>query len=205
MEFEKIFDTHNILTISSMKRVLTCSIHFLVLTSIAFLFTACPKRPNRPSPDQTMSGMGPGDSVPFDAVGGGAMFSDDASGLQARSEGDLYGEQVRGLLEPVYFEFDRATLAQSERNKAMAAADYLHDNPRDRLLIEGHCDWRGTTEYNLGLGDRRANSVKDYLTSLGIDNSRLETLSKGDLEASQGGSEQEMSRDRRAELVVLKD
>lgn len=190
-----------------MKRVLIRSIHLLLITSIAFLFTACPKRPNRPSPDQTNVGMGPGDNLPFDVVGGGGMFYDDGSaeGLQARSESDLYGEQVRGLLEPVYFEFDRSTLSQSERSKAQAAADHLQSNPRDRLLIEGHCDWRGTTEYNLGLGDRRASSVKDYLTSLGIDSSRLEILSKGDLEAAQGGSDQDMSQDRRAELVVLKD
>lgn len=189
-----------------MKNVLVRSIHLLVITSVVFLFTACPKRPNRPSPDQTMSGMGPGESLPFDVVGGGGLFYEgEATGLEARSDSDLFGEQVRGMLEPVYFEFDRATLSQSERSKAQAAADYLQSNPQDRLLIEGHCDWRGTTEYNLGLGDRRANSVKDYVTSLGIDSSRVEILSKGDLDAAQGGNEQAMAQDRRAEMVVLKN
>lgn len=192
-----------------MKRALTRIIHLLVFTTVVFTFTACPKRPNRPSPDQTMSGLGPGDTVPFDVVGGGDFTFDDGSGLEGtglepRSEGDLNGEQVRGMLQPIYFEFDRATLGQSERAKAQAAADYLQTNPSDRLLIEGHCDWRGTTEYNLGLGDRRAGSVKDYLVSLGVANSRLEILSKGDLEAMQGGSDQDMAQDRRAELVILK-
>lgn len=193
-----------------MKNALIRSIHLLLLSSLALTFTACQQRPNRPSPDQTMSGMGPGDSVPFDAVGGNgvggdSLFYDDATGLEPRSAQDLEGEQVRGILDPVYFEFDRATINQDERSKAMAAADHLRSNPSDRLLIEGHCDWRGTTEYNLGLGDRRASSVKDYLVSLGIDSSRMTILSKGDLEAAQGGTAEDMSRDRRAELVVVKN
>jgi len=185
------------------------SIHVLVMTAVVFAFTACPKRPNRPTPDQTMSGLGPGDNVPFDVVGSGSttdgLFYDSSTGLEPRSASDLFGQQVRGVLQPVYFEFDRSTVGPAERGKVQAAASHLRDNPSDRLLIEGHCDWRGTTEYNLGLGDRRAGAVKDYLTSLGIDGSRLEILSKGDLEAIVGGSEQEMAHDRRAELVILKN
>jgi peptidoglycan-associated lipoprotein len=192
-----------------MNRVLTSSIHLLVLTSLLFVTAACQQRPNRPSPDQTMSGMGPGDNLPFNVVSDGSsassLFFDDASLLQPRSAGDLFGEQVRGLLEPIYFEFDRSGLGPNERTKALVAADHLRNNPQNRLLIEGHCDWRGTTEYNLGLGDRRATTVKDYLVSVGIEASRLEILSKGDLEAAQGGTEQQMARDRRAELVVLKN
>lgn len=192
-------------------------IHLFLMTAVVFAFTACPKRPNRPTPDQTMSGLGPGDSVPFDVVGGGTMsgadftvadddtFFGSDTGLEARSDSDLFGEQLRGVLQPIYFEFDRSTLSQSERQKAQDAAAYLRNNPNTRLLIEGHCDWRGTTEYNLGLGDRRASSVKDYLTSIGVDPSRLEILSKGDLEASRGGSDQEMAHDRRADLVVLQN
>lgn len=192
-----------------MNRVLTSSIHLLVLASLLFVTAACQQRPNRPSPDQTMSGMGPGDNLPFNVVGDGSssssLFFDDASLLQPRSAGDLYGEQVRGLLEPIYFEFDRSGLGPTERSKALVAADHLRNNPQNRLLIEGHCDWRGTTEYNLGLGDRRATTVKDYLVSIGIEAGRLEILSKGDLEATQGGTEQQMALDRRAELVVLKN
>jgi peptidoglycan-associated lipoprotein len=188
-----------------MKTVLIRSLQLLLLASVAFSFTACQQRPNRPSPDQTMSGMGPGDALPFDVVAGNGMFYDGATGLEARSAGDLSGEQIRGVLQPIFFEFDRSTISQNERANAMAAADHLRSNPRDRLLIEGHCDWRGTTEYNLGLGDRRATSVKDFLLSLGVEASRITVLSKGDLEAIQGGTADQMSRDRRAELVVLRN
>lgn len=194
-----------------MKSVVTYSIHFLVLASALFL-SACQQRPNRPSPDQTISNLGPGEHLSFDPAGGADyldggddLFFDDGTRLEARDPSDLNGNQVRDLLEPIYFEFDRATLTASERNKAMAAADYLRNHPMERLLIEGHCDWRGTSEYNLGLGDRRATSVKDYLVSLGISGDRIQVLSKGDLEAFQGSSEQQMAKDRRAELIVLKN
>lgn len=191
-----------------MNKVVTCSIHLLLIASM-LLLTACPKRPNRPNPDQTLSGMGPGElefGMVGDAGGGDDLYFDSASGLQDRGAGlGGPGNQIRDLLQPVFFEFDRATIGPNERDKAMAAADYLRSNPRHRLLIEGHCDWRGTTEYNLGLGDRRAGAVKDFLVSIGVDGGRVEVLSKGDLEASQGGSEQEMARDRRAELVVLQE
>lgn len=195
-----------------MNKRLTCIVHLLLVSSL-FALTACPKRPNRPSPDQTLSGMGPG-SLEFGMVGSSSNNDDDLflssmdgdSNLQPRGEGLFSsGEQVRDLLEPIYFEFDRSTLGPAERDKAMAAADYLRSNPNDGLLLEGHCDWRGTTEYNLGLGDRRASSVRDFLNSLGIDNSRIEVLSKGDLEADQGANDQQMAQNRRAELVVLKN
>src|SRR5690625_1662918 len=174
-----------------MKRVFIRLIHLVAMTTVLFAFTACPKRPDRPSPDQTMSGLGPGGSsarfdtsgsggrstasfdVEGDTVGGDDIFSDGFSdGLEPRSASDFSGNELRDVLEPIYFEFDRSTLSQTEREKAQEAAAYLRNNPNSRLVVEGHCDWRGTTEYNMGLGDRRASSVKDYLTSLGIDNSR---------------------------------
>ena len=108
-----------------------------------------------------------------------------------------------GLLDDVYFGFDSSSISASERSKLSAAADYLAANPQDNLLIEGYCDWYGTTEYNLALGDRRANSAKDYLITLGVSPSRVETLSKGSLESVSGLSKTESAQDRRAELIVL--
>jgi peptidoglycan-associated lipoprotein len=70
------------------------------------------------------------------------------------------------LLQPVYFGLDRAAVAAPERPKLQAAIKWLADNPTNRLVLVGHCDWRGTAEYNLGLGDRRANAVKQYLWTI---------------------------------------
>ena len=81
---------------------------------------------------------------------------------------------------------------------------YLDENPTYRLLLEGHCDWRGTSEYNLGLGDRRAISVKNYLEQTKIPVAKLETLSKGSLDAAEKGNDEQMAKDRRVEIVILK-
>ena len=110
---------------------------------------------------------------------------------------------VEGILQNVYFKFDSYSIASAERSKLQSAADYLQANPQDGLLIEGHCDWHGTADYNLALGDRRAKSIRDYLITLGVGENRIETLSKGSLEATSGLSKAEARQDRRGELIVL--
>ena len=131
--------------------------------------------------------------------------------LQERNEGDNVGDDkygdytmVEGVLPPVYFGFDSSSVGASERSKLQQAAEYLEQNSEHRLLVEGHCDWHGTSEYNLVLGDRRANSIGDYLDTLGITPERIEKLSKGSLEATSGLSRELSSQNRRADLIVLK-
>jgi peptidoglycan-associated lipoprotein len=128
--------------------------------------------------------------------------------LQARGDGiggGKFGDftMVEGVLPSVYFGFDSSSIAAAERSKLQQAADYLEANPSYHLLIEGHCDWYGTSEYNLALGDRRASSASDYLGTLGITPLRIEKLSKGSLEATSGLSKSESSQDRRADLILL--
>ncbi len=131
--------------------------------------------------------------------------------LQERNEGDDIGDDkygdytmVEGVLPPVYFGFDSSSVGASERSKLQQAAEYLEQNSEHHLLVEGHCDWHGTSEYNLVLGDRRANSIGDYLDTLGITPERIEKLSKGSLEATSGLSRELSSQNRRADLIVLK-
>ena len=131
--------------------------------------------------------------------------------LQERNEGDNIGDDkygdytmVEGVLPPVYFGFDSSSVSASERSKLQQAAEYLEQNSEHHLLVEGHCDWHGTSEYNLVLGDRRANSIGDYLDTLGITPERIEKLSKGSLEATSGLSRELSSQNRRADLIVLK-
>ena len=108
------------------------------------------------------------------------------------------------ILEPVYFGFDSTAIAPKERIKLKAASDYLTKNPDTALLIEGHCDWYGTTEYNLALGDRRASSASQYIETLGIDLARIETLSKGSLQSTSGLAKDQSFQDRRVDLIILK-
>jgi peptidoglycan-associated lipoprotein len=78
-----------------------------------------------------------------------------------------------------YFDFNKADIRSDARDALGKTADYLRNNPAIRATIEGHCDERGSTEYNLALGDRRASAVKQYLVSLGISADRLTTVSFG--------------------------
>ncbi len=116
----------------------------------------------------------------------------------------LEGNQVRGVFPTVYFDFDQSFIRPADRPALDEVAEALRGAPGDYLLVEGYCDWKGTTEYNLALGDRRATSVKDYLVGLGIDSSRIEILSKGDLEADPDAGPEGRALDRKAELVIVR-
>jgi len=175
----------------------------VVVAGAAAFFAGCSKKPVRPDPSATA--LGP-------QTGGGALnptevsTTADNSMLQTRDANGAIddGHTIRGLLQPVYFDFDRSNVKASERPKLQAAKEYLEKNPQYRLLVEGHCDWRGTAEYNLGLGDHRAGAAKKYLISIGVSADKIETLSKGSEEASKNADEATMAKDRRDELVVLK-
>jgi peptidoglycan-associated lipoprotein len=85
----------------------------------------------------------------------------------------------RGFVPDVYFDFNVSSLSEETRARLSTDAGILKSVPSLKLTLEGHCDERGTAEYNLALGDRRASAVKDYLDSLGIDPGRLQTISYG--------------------------
>lgn len=106
---------------------------------------------------------------------------------------------------PVRFPFNESTLTSEARHNLDALAQCLRSAPnqRVRVTIEGHADERGTEQYNLALGERRANSVKKYLTDLGIDSSRLNTVSYGEERPLNPSSNEEAwSQNRRAEFNV---
>jgi peptidoglycan-associated lipoprotein len=177
----------------------------LALISTAVIFAGCTKKP-RPTPADTTA-TGPVSSA-INPTSLGNLTDQSAAGLQPRpvNAGDIQEDEntIRGLLKPVYFEFDKSAIKQDERKKISDAADYLKKNTQYRMLLEGHCDWRGTAEYNLGLGDRRAQAVKQFLQELGIPKEKLETLSKGSLGAIEKGTEELMAKDRRTDFVILK-
>jgi len=108
-----------------------------------------------------------------------------------------------GNTEAVYFAFDDYSLSASAQSTLNNLANELKGNSVAVVQIEGHCDERGSIEYNLALGERRANSVKNYLTQMGVDGSRLTTISYGEEKpAADGHDESAWSKNRRAEFVV---
>jgi peptidoglycan-associated lipoprotein len=91
-------------------------------------------------------------------------------------------EVTRQLGSDVLFELDSSTLGDAQRSQLQTTAEFLRRRTTVRIQVEGHADERGTNEYNLALGNRRAKAVTDYLASLGIQADRMSTISKGEEE-----------------------
>ncbi|HEX6749370.1 MAG TPA: peptidoglycan-associated lipoprotein Pal [Longimicrobium sp.] len=107
------------------------------------------------------------------------------------------------LTEIVFFEYDSDEITSEAERRLEMKASVLRANPGVRLRVEGHCDQRGSTEYNLALGQRRAEAVRAYLQNLGIDGSRLSTISYGkERPLEEGEGEEAWARNRRAEFTV---
>ncbi len=105
--------------------------------------------------------------------------------------------------EDVQFEFDSAKLSMEAQDILRRKAEWLKKNPRAKIIIEGHCDERGTNEYNLALGDRRAFSSKSFLVDLGIANSRLTTVSYGEERPLDPRADEDAwAKNRRAHFVI---
>ena len=103
----------------------------------------------------------------------------------------------------IYFEFDKSTLTPMAQDTLMRHAAWLRENPNAAVTIEGHADERGTNEYNLALGDRRADSAKAFLVDLGVSASRLTTISYGEERPLCGQQDEECwAKNRRGHFVV---
>lgn len=109
----------------------------------------------------------------------------------------------RGFSADIYFQYDESSLSDESRDKLARNAELLKNQPQFQLTVEGHCDERGTNEYNLALGERRANAVRDYVGSLGVNPTRLRTISYGEERPVCTQSEESCwSQNRRAHMVV---
>lgn len=109
------------------------------------------------------------------------------------------------VFENVLFAFDSANVVPSERAKVTAVAEYMKANPDASTVLEGNCDERGSAEYNMALGERRAMAVRAYLVELGVDPARLQTRSYGEERpVSPGHSESDWVKNRRVEFAVYR-
>jgi len=116
---------------------------------------------------------------------------------------DVEALNRQGVLATVYFPFDSYELDDQNRMVLQQNGDWLVDNPRYDIRIEGHCDERGTIEYNLALGERRASAVRDYLVSLGVDAFRVRIVSYGEEDpADPGHDDAAWARNRRGVFVI---
>jgi peptidoglycan-associated lipoprotein len=115
--------------------------------------------------------------------------------------------QSQGYIRDAFFNYDEATLDDVAQAALTASANWMkgRDGANYNLLIEGHCDERGTEQYNLALGDRRANTAKDYLVTLGVDAGRIRTVSYGEERPfEEGHDDSSWAQNRRAHLVLVR-
>ena len=111
--------------------------------------------------------------------------------------------QTRGWVQDAFFSYDESTLNPQAQAALGATATWLKSHPGIGLLIEGHCDERGTEQYNLALGDKRANIAKEYLATLGVETGRIKTVSYGvERPFDAGHTEDAWAKNRRAHLVL---
>lgn len=175
-----------------------------VLVSITLLSAACGKK--APAP------VGPAIAEARDTAPPPSSPAAPDPSPAAAAEPDIWSQDLatidawakeKGFLGEVYFDFDRYELRPEARERLSRNADFLKSYPDVLVTIEGHCDERGTTEYNVALGDRRAFSALRFLEQLGVDRTRMRTVSYGE-ERPQCRESQEScwSRNRRAAFVI---
>lgn len=151
-------------------------------------------------PKKTTTGLGPDGGL---LNGGRTNGITDIDMPGGRPPGDAL--ERAGEYIPVYFEYDSAQVQSAERSKIEAVGDYLKHNSVGGVIVEGHCDERGSREYNLALGERRAMAVRAYLVSLGADGVRIQTKSFGkEKPVALGHDEESWSKNRRGEFVIFK-
>ncbi len=163
------------------------SLLIMILVGVLMAAPGCGKKP-RPSTDVSQETTQP----------------DDSSGttVEPGDSGDNQDEAAGKSLSDVFFDYDRYNLREDTRRVLEVDARVLLDNPEINATLEGHCDERGTVEYNLALGERRAQSVKDYLIEFGIDAGRLTAVSYGEERPfAEGHDETAWSQNRRVHFV----
>ena len=200
----------------------------LPLVIAALFLTGCPKQEN-PEPSDTIMGnrnsgashSGYPDWIDNDQIhneprSGGSSYSEDAP-LPRRSNTTLVNTNTNSTksndpastqsnqIDIIYFGYDEYSIQAEERPKLESVAQYLNSHPSSHVIAEGNTSWRGTTQYNLGLGDKRANAVKAYLEQLGISPNRIEVLSLGELHATSnlGRTDAQARKERNVRVLLV--
>ncbi|KJR97126.1 MAG: peptidoglycan-associated lipoprotein [Desulfobulbaceae bacterium BRH_c16a] len=123
--------------------------------------------------------------------------------LDSKPLGISEGRTTEGML-PVYYDFDSSDIRKDQVSRVEVNADFINNNPNYEIRIEGNCDPRGTNEYNMALGERRALSAKKYLVNLGVSEAKLSTVSFGEERILlHGQDELSWAQNRRADFVVV--
>ncbi len=192
------------------------------IAATVLMFGGCGKQPVGPYSSKPGSNMPEGKAIDYsngrgtiteelgpseeslDAAANGANVG--SLGFSGDMNSDEY-KQIYGRsssqMQPVYFDFDQATIRGDQIPRIEHNAEYLRANPAQNVVIEGNCDDRGTNEYNLALGERRAQNAKNYLVELGIEEYRIRTVSYGEERPLfSGQTDADLSHNRRDDFIL---
>jgi peptidoglycan-associated lipoprotein len=177
----------------------------LCLLTPALISTGCAKKKVVTTTGSDTAAADTASQIQEESLGGGLpgeRLGRSRRGVSARAQ--AYGpEGIAFESEDVFFDFDQSTLTPESHNLLQKKAAFLKKHPEVQITIEGHCDQRGSSDYNLGLGQRRADGVKNYLQDLGIAGNRLATVSYGkEQPLDPGMNEAAWAKNRRAHLVI---
>lgn len=182
------------------------SVAGVVVMSVALLVVAGGCRTKKPAPPPLggIPGENKGDILsPTDVKGMGDLI---APVPPMPSEREADGSRITdAVFANVMFEFDSFRVAPSEVQKIESVADFMRKNPATKLVTEGHCDERGSNEYNMSLGEHRAQAVRAYMVGLGVDASRIQTRSFGEEKPSDPNHNENAWRmNRRVEFALFR-
>ncbi|HET7746759.1 MAG TPA: peptidoglycan-associated lipoprotein Pal [Vicinamibacteria bacterium] len=163
-------------------------------------FASCKKRQEGPPPAPPSAPVAPATPPPAPPPEEVPQQVDEYTRIKNMASDEI---DRLGLLKPIYFDLDSADLREGDRQTLSANAEALKKFDFIRVTIEGHCDERGSVEYNLALGERRARAAYDYLTSLGVPADRMKTVSYGkEVPVCTQSSEECWQRNRRDHFAV---
>ena len=155
------------------------------------------------SSGSTASSGSSGSSGSSSSSSSGSGSSGSSSASSAASDKASAEEALAAIGNTVYFAFDSSALTADTEGTLMRQAAFLNANPALTVTLEGHCDERGTREYNLALGERRATAARDFLLAQGVDSARIRTISYGkERPAVAGSNEGAWAKNRRAATVI---
>lgn len=148
------------------------------------------------------AGSSSGSSSSGSSSSGSSASSSSSSGSAASSSTSA-NDALAAIGNTVYFGYDSAALSGNAQGTLLRQAGFLNANPALTITIEGHCDERGTREYNLALGERRASAARDFLLAQGVDQARIKVISYGkERPVASGSTETSWSKNRRAATVL---
>ncbi len=161
----------------------------VLLLSVALVFTACAKKETAP----VVEDVEPAEEVtpPLEEI-------------EEEPEEAVEIEEAEPIvLEDIFFDYDKFNIKKEYKAVLSQNAEILLGNPEAKILVEGHCDERGTNEYNLALGEKRAKAVIDFYVTYGVDASRLSMISYGEEKPfAMGSNEESWAKNRRAHMVA---